>query len=322
MSWQPHLYYPPANSGQSLPPASQAPIEQYQPIRTPQPARPARRSKQRRGGLGCCGCFGFGLLLVVGLALAYFFAPLNTRVLLLGIDRAPEGTALSRTDTMILTSINPLMPTVKMLSIPRDLWISIPEVGENRINTIHFFAESVAPGSGPRQTVRVVSDTFGVRVRYYARLRFDGVVQIVDAMGGVVVNLPEAMSGYPAGSQRLTGEQALAFARDRAGTDDFFRMARGQLLIKAVAKQLFYPVTWVRLPQIIAAFASTVDTNVPFWHWPRLGLALARSVLQGNIDSRAFDRAMAAPFVTQDGASVLLPNWELINPLVNEMFGR
>lgn len=312
MSWQTQPYQPP-------PPE---PIEQYQPIRAPQPARPARRPQRQRSGLGCCGCFGVGLILALGLLLAYFLAPINTRVLLLGIDRAPEGTALSRTDTMILTSINPLLPTVKMLSIPRDLWISIPNVGENRINTIHFFAESAQPGSGPRQTVRVVSDTFGVPVRYFVRLRFDGVVQIVDAMGGVVVDMPEAMSGYEAGQHRLTGEQALAFARDRSGADDFFRMAHGQLLIRSVVKQMLNPVTWVRLPQIFAALANTLDTNVPFWHWPRMGLALARSVLQGNIDSRTFDRAMAAPFVTTDGASVLLPNWDLINPVLDEMFGR
>lgn len=159
-------------------------------------------------------------------------------------------------------------------------------------------------------------------MRYYVRLRFDGVVQIVDAMGGVVVELPEAMSGYEAGQHRLNGEQALAFARDRSGADDFFRMAHGQLLIRAVVRQLLSPASWLRLPQIGLAVASTVDTNVPFWHWPRLGLALARSVIQGNIDTRTLDRSMAAPFVTNEGASVLLPNWELINPLVKEMFGR
>ncbi|MGW8252006.1 MAG: LCP family protein, partial [Anaerolineales bacterium] len=85
--------------------------------------------------------------LVAFLAL-YFFAPLRTRLLVLGIDYAPPGSIVGRSDTIILMSINPLQPRVAMLSIPRDLWLPIPGIGENRINTAHFFAEAEVPGTG------------------------------------------------------------------------------------------------------------------------------------------------------------------------------
>jgi len=258
---------------------------------------------------------------LVFIILLYFLAPLRNTFLVLGVDRAPEGTALGRTDTMMIVSVNPLLPTVRMLSIPRDLWVSIPGVGENRINTVHFFAEADQPGSGPKAVMQAVRNDFQVPVRYYMRVRFDGVVQIVDAMGGVDINMPESMSGYEAGWNHLTGDQALAFARDRKDADDFFRMAHGQLLIKSIVRQMLAPTTWIRIPVITATVFRLVDTNLPFWNWPRIGLALVRAVIGGNIDNRTLDRQMATPFVTNEGASVLLPNWELINPLVREMFG-
>jgi LCP family protein required for cell wall assembly len=256
------------------------------------------------------------------LLLVYFFAPLRVDFLLLGIDRVPEGTALGRSDTMILMSVEPLTGRLKMVSIPRDLWVSIPGVGENRINTAHFFAESSAPGSGPAAAAQTVEQNFGVQVPYYVRLRFDAVLRIVDAMGGVTVNLPEDMAGLPAGQHHLTGEQALAFVRDRKGTDDFFRMEHAQFMLKSISLQLLSPLSWSHLPAVMQAGFSSVDTNLPFWHWPRVGLAFLRAVATGGIDARTITREMATPYTTEGGASVLMPNWALIQPYVSEMFAH
>lgn len=318
--------YPPAPYETQPYIPGQDPLSQYQPIQPGrgQPQRPFRRAaRRRRRGFGCapgCGCLSLILPVLVLLA-AYFLAPLRTNLLVLGLDRAPEGTSLSRTDTIMLVSVNPLLPDVKMLSIPRDLWISIPGYGENRINTVHFFAEGQEAGSGPRITMQVIRDTFQVPLSYYVRVRFDAVTGIVDAMGGVDVNMPEAMSGYEAGLHHLDGKQALAFARDRKNTDDFFRMAHGQLLVKSIVAQTINPLTWWRIPQMVTATFQVVDTNLPFWQWPRIGVALARAVIFGGIDNRTLDREMATPFVTNEGAQVLIPHWDLIAPLVRQMFG-
>lgn len=282
---------------------------------------PAGRPRRRSGG-----CTGILLtILVIGLAgcllvTAYFMAPLRTDVLVLGIDRVPEGTALGRSDTMILISANPPLPWVKMLSIPRDLWVTIPGVGENRINTAHFFAEAEEPGSGPAAAVETVEQNFGLSIPYYARLRFDAVLLIVDAMGGVDLNLPEDMGGLTAGQHHLDGAQALAFIRDRKGADDFFRMEHAQVMLQAMVSQMLSPASWPRVPAVIEAALSSVDTNLPTWQWPRVGAAFVRAIMTGGLDSRTIQREMTTPTITDGGANVLMPNWDLIRPFVDGMF--
>jgi hypothetical protein len=74
----------------------------------------------------------------------YFFVPLRTNILLLGTDDSLERGSIGRTDTIILITIVPFKPYVGMLSIPRDLWVTVPGVGEQRITTAYFFAESIS----------------------------------------------------------------------------------------------------------------------------------------------------------------------------------
>jgi anionic cell wall polymer biosynthesis LytR-Cps2A-Psr (LCP) family protein len=80
-------------------------------------------------------------LIVILAVILIFFTPWRINILLLGIDPTHNETAQGRSDTMILTSIPPVVPYLHMLSIPRDLWVDIPGHGQNRINTAHFFAE-------------------------------------------------------------------------------------------------------------------------------------------------------------------------------------
>lgn len=314
--------YPPAHPQQpgyqQQPPAY--PQQPYQPTYGPPPPAPQyAKPKRKRRPMGCCSCFmlvlGIGFLLVAG----YFLAPLRTNMLLLGIDRAPDGTLVGRSDTIILVSVVPLRPNVSMLSIPRDLWVDIPGVGQNRINTAHFFAEANLPGSGPQAAADAIENNFDVQVPYYVRVQFDTIRFVVDALGGLTINLPTDMAGYPAGQHHLTGDQALAFARDRSGTDDFFRMANGQFLIRALAIELLKPESWPKLPDVARAAATSIDTNLPFWQWPRIGVAVLRAGPEG-IDSRTIQREMVTPFTTEGGAQVLEPRWDQIDPMVDEMF--
>ena len=251
----------------------------------------------------------------------YFLAPGRTNVLLLGIDYTPAENIVGRSDTMVLTTINPLKPYVGMLSIPRDLWVNIPGYGENRINTAHFFAEANKTGDGPWAAMETVRQNFGVDVDYFLRIRFEGFRDVINAMGGVDVVLPEPMAGYPAGPLHLNGNKALAFARNRSGSDDFFRMQQAQLVMKAAVRQMLNPLKWPRIPLVLAAATRTINTTVPAWMWPRLGLALLRAGPSG-IDSRIIEREMVVPIITDQGANVLIPDWALINPVLKEMFGQ
>ncbi|HET6595592.1 MAG TPA: LCP family protein [Anaerolineales bacterium] len=284
-------------------------LDRIQPVR---PLPPRRRSYLT----GCCSW----LLLPLVLILLYFFAPLRTNILLLGTDDSPERGAVGRTDTIILATIVPLKPYVGMLSIPRDLWVTVPGVGEQRINTAYFFAESNAPGSGSQAALQTIRENFGVPVRYYAVIHMFGLAAVVDALGGVDVQLDSPTGGFPAGTHRLNGEQALVFVRERSSSDDFNRMVRAQILLSAMFRKASHPSAWMSLPQLVSSLAQVIDTNIPLWQWPRLVFALLRAFLFG-IDSQTITREMVVPFQTSQGAQVLAPNWEAIHPLLNKMFG-
>ncbi len=269
---------------------------------------------------GCLAGLLAGLLLLFGLAV-YLLIPFRTNLLLIGVDYIDPAltTNVARSDTIMLATVNPLRPSVGLLSIPRDLWVSIPGVGENRINTAHFYAEGQQPGSGPAALQQTIRQNFGVSAPYYVRVRFEGFREVVDALGGVDITLSEPAAGYPAGKHHLTGRKALAFVRERYSSDDFNRMSHGQLMIRALFRNLLNPLKWLRLPAVIRAGWQAIDTNLPAWLWPRLGFALLRAG-PGGIDSRIVGREMVTPYTTPEGASVLLPNWELIRPMVDEMF--
>jgi LCP family protein required for cell wall assembly len=285
------------------------PLAETQPIRVRQP-KPRKR-------------FTFVFLgLILGLLIGlYLFIPVRSNILLLGVDRTPEDTALGRTDTIILTTVVPLQPFVGAVSIPRDLWVTVPGYGENRINTAHFFGENAAPGAGPQLVMDTVEMSFGVDVHHYVRVQFDGFQTFIDALGGMEIELEEPLAGYPAGSHLLDGESALAFVRDREGTDDFFRMRQGQIFLKSLLGQITAPGTWVKLPQAFLALRGAIETDVPLWKFPILGVALLRAG-PSAIEFRAIDREMVQGFTTPQGAQVLAPNWPLINPFLFEIFGQ
>ena len=261
------------------------------------------------------------LFLFLALTLIYFFAPLRTNILLLGTDDSPERGTVGRTDTIILTTIVPLRPYVGMLSIPRDLWVTIPNVGEQRINTAYFFAEANQPGTGSRAAMQTIRENFDVPVHYYAVVHMNGLVSAVDALGGLDIQLDQPTGGLPAGNHHLNGVDALAFARDRGGSDDFSRMQRAQVLISAAFAKALQPSGWRAFPRLIFSITQVIGTNIPLWQLPRLLFALVRSAFFG-IESHTITADMVTPFVTSGGAQVLSPNWEAINPLLKDMFGR
>ena len=287
-------------------------MESFQPITI----QPSLKIKKGRFDRVKKGFWLFMLLIAI-----YFLAPFRTNILLLGTDDSRDRGALGRTDTIILTTIVPLKPYVGMLSIPRDLWVTIPNVGEQRINTAYFFAEANKSGAGGDAVMQTVRENFGVTVRNYAVIHMFGVVAAVDALGGVEIQLDQPSGGYPAGRHNLTGLEALTFVRDRATSSDFSRMQRTQILLLAMLNKGFEPSSWSKLPQFVFSLAKSVDTNIPLWQWPRLIFVFVRAPLFG-IDSRTITPDMVNPFTTSGGAQVLGPNWDAINPLLKEMFGQ
>jgi polyisoprenyl-teichoic acid--peptidoglycan teichoic acid transferase len=168
-------------------------------------------------------------------------------ILLIGIGGANHE-AGDLSDSIMLVSINPVGHDVVMLSIPRDMYVKIPGNGSTKINAAHAYGEEAEPGSGPELLKRTVSETLAVPVHYYARVDFDGFLEAVNTVGGVEIDVKEAIRdpSYPngrggvetfrlaAGNQFLDGPTALKFARSRYSTSDFDRSQRQQQLLVAI----------------------------------------------------------------------------------------
>ncbi len=287
-------------------------LSAFQPIPMSRVAkREAKKKLMRRN-------FKIGVIVLV---LLYFFAPLRTNILFLGTDSSPQRGELGRTDTIILTTVIPFKPYVGMLGIPRDLWLELPNVGEQRINTAYFYAEAAQSGSGGDAAAEAVSVNFGVHVRYYLVVHMLGVVDVVDAIGGLDITLDKKMGTLKKGEHHLNGEEALAFVRERYSSSDFSRMEQGQIVLGALIRKLLSPSGWAKIPHLLTVLPNAIETNIPLWQFPRLSFAFIRATWAG-MDNRTIDWEMVTPYLTSGGAQVLLPKWEAINPVLLEMFGE
>lgn len=302
----------------------------------PRPAAPVTRPRAQKSGervRGCLGCLGLSLggllLLLVGLLIAgtFYWRQIEQRgkvnVLVLGIDERQTEEGPFRSDTMILSAFNPNQREVALLSIPRDLWLTVPGFGENRVNTAHYFG-------GPPLAKETVAGNFGVPLHYYVKLNFDGFVALIDAMDGVTIEVPEALHDenyptpdygvttidIPAGTQEMDGALALIYARSRYSTSDFDRSRRQQALIAAVRDKLASPTTWLKAPAIFTAARSAISTDIPMSEWPALALILVRS----EVVPTAIGPEATRDHITPAGAQVLLPIWERINPILAAHF--
>ena len=121
-------------------------------------------------------------------------------ILLLGIDRRGAKGWGYRTDTIIIVTVDPINKTAGMLSIPRDLYLSIPGNGEVRINTANVWGYSRKyPGGGPALLKRTIEVSFGIPLDYYVMVDFKGFQRIIDTLGGIDVNVPRKLhdTKYP-----------------------------------------------------------------------------------------------------------------------------
>jgi LCP family protein required for cell wall assembly len=257
----------------------------------------------------------------------------RTNVLVLGLDRRPEQGSVVRSDTIVLITVDPAGPSVAMLSIPRDLYVDIPGHGPGRINTAHFWGENDVAGGGPALAEQAILENFGVPVDHYVRLDFNGFRAIIDAVGGIEIDVEEPVvdNAYPtedygtirieipAGRQHMDGETALRYARSRHGSSDFERAQRQQQILVALAQRMLVPGAWPRWPTIYAVVMANVDTDLG----PLDLIGMAPTLLQvgpEGIERRAIDREMTQPWTTPTGGAVLLPRWEVIMPVIQELF--
>ncbi|HEX6220662.1 MAG TPA: LCP family protein [Acidimicrobiia bacterium] len=181
----------------------------------------------------------------------------------------------ARGDVVMLVRVDPSTNETRMLSIPRDLWVSIPGHGENRINAAYTFG-------GPRLMVETIKQNLGVSINNYVEIDFVGFQSLVDELGGIRIDFPydarDAKSGLEvaAGTEELDGEQALAYARSRqyqeyrngswqsVDANDIGRTGRQQDVMRGLLARLKSPSSITEAGDIASSVSRhlTVDANL------------------------------------------------------------
>lgn len=184
-------------------------------------------------------------------------------LMLLGSDeRAGDEESGQRSDTNIVVRVDPVKKQISLVSIPRDTAINLDGYGTVKFNAAYMHG-------GTASAIEQATKLTGVGISYYAEVNFDGLIDLVDAVGGVDVVVDERIDDpdagdvvIEAGNQHLDGKAALVFARSRAYVDgDYTRVANQRKLIMAIAqKVLTMPST--EMPGVIQAAAKCTTTNM------------------------------------------------------------
>jgi LCP family protein required for cell wall assembly len=279
------------------------------------------------------GAIVLGVLVVLGAAFLYYLRttgrspvgdirsflvpPFQGRervnILVLGVDSNGEP---RRSDTMMVLTVNLPENYVALVSVPRDLHVEIPGHSGQRINAAYALG-------GVELAKKTAEATLGIPIHYYIKLTVNGLVRLVDAMGGVTLNVEKRMYyrdrsqglfiNLQPGEQRLNGVQAMGYVRyrhDRLG--DFTRMSRQQKFLLTVASQLSQPTMAARWPRLIAAFLRNVDTDLTARDIEALA-SLGRRVGVMGVKTAVIPGTPT----NINGQSVLEPDWPALGRLVS-----
>jgi LCP family protein required for cell wall assembly len=263
-------------------------------------------------------------------------------ILVMGLDRRvdeAEGNP-SRTDTMFVVTVDPYSKTAGVFSIPRDLWVEIPDGQggylKDRINVAYEYGPlRNYPGGGPGLAMATIKHNFDINIDHYVVLDFAGFMKLVDAVGGVDVDVKDAIWDpsycnttdcsdfqvvyFEPGLQHMDGERALQYVRIRYGSDDLQRIERQQDVIRATVDAALNARLLIpnRAVSIYNKFRDAVNTDVSAFKVPGLAL-LAQDIPPENITTISLASAVEEGYAGD--AAVLFPIWDQIEVLKAQLF--
>src|SRR6266496_1528676 len=195
----------------------------------------------------------------------------GTNLLIVGVDERPDHPEEGvRSDTLIVLHLDPNGRWASMLSIPRDTRATIPSLGESKINTAYGQGNATAetlygPGATPHEGgMALVAQTVeqllqlpqrGQRIDAIAQINFDGFAGLIDALGGISIDVPQ-----------MDGQRALIYARTRHSDSDFGRAERQQQVLRAIAAKIRERGTLGQVllaPKLLGSVDGTVETTLP-----------------------------------------------------------
>ena len=257
--------------------------------------------------------------------------------LLIGSDRRSTAGS-TRTDTMVIAILRPNEGQVSLISIPRDLWVSIPGYENNRVNTAYQLGISSGyPGGGPGLLKDTILHNLGIRIDHTAMVDFSGFSQILDTLGGVDVPVSCAYTDWrlidPSfdpfnennwhlyttgpGMIHMDGDLALWYARSRQKSSDFDRGRRQQEVLRALFTQALQAGTLARIPDLYNDLQSTVETDLGLTDLLQLAV-YAPKMTNADIRSYYIRPPLVSSWITDGGAYVLLPNEAELQQMLTE----
>jgi LCP family protein required for cell wall assembly len=210
--------------------------------------------------------------------------PPTMNVLAIGIDRGIDYD-YGLSDVIRIVRVDFVTPSVVVFALPRDLWVEIPGIEahygitQGKLNQAYFYGTPgmgyyQGPGGGAGLLARTLDVNFGLHVDHYGVVNLGTFTKIVDAVGGIDIDLPAPVDGlpfegnpidmgyFPAGPQHLNGEQALRLARIRQKYGDLVRIQNQNRVICALRDKITTPAVLPKIPQIIAALQDSVLTDL------------------------------------------------------------
>ena len=245
------------------------------------------------------------------------------------------------TDTMILLTIDPVSKTAGILSIPRDMWVSIPGFAYGKINSAYTLGENYKlPGGGPGLTIQTVENFVGIPIQYYAQVDFDAFASMIDDIGGICMNVPVQVDAgvmyehgttiIKPGYQCLSGKVALGYARTRdiaqgVKGGDVERSQNQQRVILAIRDKVLsnLPALVTQAIPLYNQISSGVHTTLSLDEILRLAM-LAKDIPAGSIQQGVIDYTMmqdGKTVVNGQTVDILRPYPDKIRELVDKIFG-
>ncbi len=204
-------------------------------------------------------------------------------ILLIGSDTRLDNYTIGLSDSMRIVRVDFVHPGIMYLTFQRDLYVAIPDIASHggithgKLNQAYLYGNPGfgyydGPGQGPGLLAKTLQQNFGTQVDHYVALNTQTFERVIDALGGIDINLPAAINGrekgskdpnrfFPAGQQHLDGYHAMLLARLRPN-GDLERSATQDLILQALAAKILDPSSLPKMPQVVEAFYSSVQTDL------------------------------------------------------------
>ena len=242
--------------------------------------------------------------------------------MVLGSDFRPESGY--RTDIVLLIALDKRSGKMSFVSFPRDLWVTIPGYGEQRINTVMQMG-------GFQLLAETMQANFGVYPTQYAMINMEGFLRVIDVLGGITIETdsytadacetsldPDRWCEVGPGTIELDSQWALWYVRARYNSSDFDRMRRTQEVVKAVIDKVISPAGMLNIPELTRIYDTEVESNISTDQiLPLSQLAIGFDSSQ-DIRRYTIGPDQVTSWITQGGAAVLIPNTAAIQGILQE----